>query len=64
LLLHHEHAVADVLPPHADHIRASLCSVEQQREREARLATDGMVRLKLRNLVIGPRMESVAFDLA
>src|SRR5262245_65143270 len=64
LLLHREHAVANVLPSHADHIGAPLSGVEQQREREPRLAADRMMRLELRDLVLGDRVESVALDRA
>ena len=56
--------LADVLPPHADHVAAPLCGVEQQRERETRLAADRMMRLELRDLVVGPSVESVALDRA
>src|SRR5262249_22154952 len=62
LLFHYERAVADVLAAHADHIAAALCGVEQKREREVRLRADWMMRLELRDLVFGPRMESVAID--
>src|SRR5215510_12684876 len=56
--------LADVLPPHADDIRAPLRAVEQERERETRLGPDGIVRLKLRNLFLGPGVESIALDCA
>ena len=56
--------LADVLPPHADHIAAPLCGVEQQCEREARLGADRMMCLELRDLVFRPRVESVALDRA
>src|SRR6516225_41700 len=64
LLLHREHAVLDVLAAHADYVAAPLRGVEQERERESRLAADGMMRLELRDLVFGPRVESVALDRA
>src|SRR5262245_44835016 len=64
LLLHHERAVADVLAAHAYHVGAPLRGIEQQREREARLRADGMIRLELRDLVFRPRVESVALDRA
>ena len=66
LLLDRQHArpLADVLAPHADDIAAPLCGVEQQREREARLGADRMMRLELRDLVVGPSVESVALDRA
>src|SRR5262249_20527134 len=54
--------VADVLAAHAHHIAAPLCGVEQQREREARLRADRMMRLELRDLIFRPRVESVALD--
>src|SRR5262249_12920388 len=54
--------LADVLPPHADDIGTPLRAVEQERERETRLRPDGIVRLKLGNLVLAPRVESVALD--
>ena len=47
--------LADVLPSHAHHIRRAVWArVEQQCEREARLAADRMMRLELRDLVVGP----------
>src|SRR5262249_2022279 len=49
---------------HADHIGTPLSGVEQQREREARLYADRMAGLVLRDLVLGPRVESVALDRA
>src|SRR5262245_55572372 len=61
-LLYGEHALANVLAAHAQDIAAPLCGVEQQREREARLRADRMMRLKLRDLFLAPRVESVAFD--
>src|SRR6516225_9801130 len=54
--------LADVLAAHARHVGAALRGVEQQRERKARLRADGIVRLELRDFVIGPSMESVALD--
>jgi hypothetical protein len=54
LLFHREHAVLDVLAAHADDIAAPLRGVEQQRQPKARLRADGMMRLELRNLVLGP----------
>src|SRR6516225_9686775 len=56
--------LADVLPPHADDIGTPLRAVEQKRERETRLRADGMMRLELRDLGVGPTMESVALDRA
>jgi hypothetical protein len=38
--------------------------VEQQRQREARLGANRMMRLELRDLVFRPRVESVALDRA
>ena len=64
LLFHRQHAVADMLAAHAHHIAAPLRRVEQQCEREARLGADRMMRLELRDLVIGPSVESVALDRA
>src|SRR5262245_39214857 len=64
LLLHVQRAVLDVLPSHADHIAAPLAGIEQQREREAWLRADRMMRLELRDLFLGPRMEAVALDRA
>src|SRR5262245_4762176 len=64
LLLHREHAALDMLPPHADYVGAPLCGVEQEREREARLRADGVMRLELRDLFLGPRVESIALDCA
>ena len=54
--------LADVLPPHADHVGAPLRGMEQEREREARLGADRVMRLELRDLVVGPSVESVALD--
>ena len=54
----------DVLAAHADDIAAPLRGVEQQRQREARLGADRMMRLELRDLVLGPSVESVALDRA
>jgi membrane fusion protein, heavy metal efflux system len=62
LLFHREHAVADVLAAHLDDIAAPLRRVEQQRQREARLAADRMMCLELRDLVVSPGVESVALD--
>src|SRR6184192_659573 len=62
LLFHCERAVADVLAAHADHVGAPLRGVEQEREREARLRANGMMRLELRNLFFGPCVKSVAPD--
>src|SRR5262249_33746387 len=45
LLLHREHAVADVLPPYLYDITTPLRRVEQQGERVARLRADWMMRL-------------------
>ena len=56
--------LADVLPSHANDIRAPLKRVEQQCKRETRLTADRMIRLVLRDLVVGPAMETVAFDRA
>src|SRR5262245_34939614 len=64
LLFHHEHAVLDVLAAHAHDIAAPLRGVEQQRKREARLRADWIVCLELRDLGVGPTMESVALDRA
>src|SRR5215471_2576003 len=62
LLLHMQPAVADMLPPHLDDIASALRGVEQQRE--PRLRADWMMRLELRDLGVGPAMESVALDRA
>src|SRR6266540_1055099 len=43
-LLQVQNAVADMLAAHVDDIAATLRGVEQQREREPRLASDRMVR--------------------
>src|SRR5262249_46269461 len=56
--------LTDVLPPHADDIGTPLRAVEQEREREARLRADWVIPLKLRDLGVGPTMESVALDSA
>src|SRR6516225_9347194 len=56
--------LADVLPPHADDIGTPLRAVEQKREREARLRADGMICLELRDLGVGPTMESIGLDRA
>src|SRR5947207_9055333 len=64
LLFHRELAVLDVLAAHADDIAAPLRGVEQQRQPKARLRADGMMRLELRNLVLGPCVKSVALDRA
>src|SRR5262249_11213608 len=61
-LPHREHAALDVLAAHADHVGAPLYGIEQEREREARLRADWMMRLELRDLFLGPRVESVALD--
>src|SRR5262249_11968890 len=62
LLLHRKHAIANVLAAHLDDIAAPLAGVDQQRERKARLRADWMMRLKLRDLVLGPRMEPITFN--
>src|SRR5262245_6458484 len=62
LLFHCERAIADVLAAHADHVGAPLRGVEQEREREARLRADRMMRLELRDLFFGPCVKSVALD--
>ena len=54
LLFHRQHAVLDVLAANANHIGATLRGVEQQRERKSRLGANRMMRLELRDLVIGP----------
>src|SRR5262245_32866381 len=54
--------LADVLPPHADDIGTPLRAVEQERERKTRLRANWMISLKLRDLGVGPTMESVALD--
>jgi hypothetical protein len=53
-----------MLPPYLYDITTPLRRVEQQCEREARLRADRMMRLELRNLVLCPRVESVALDRA
>src|SRR6516164_6358920 len=57
-------AVADVLASHLDYVGAPLRGVEQQREGEARLRADRMMCLELCDLVLIPRVESVALDRA
>src|SRR5262249_30388478 len=54
LLRDAEHAVLDVLPPHANDVAAPLRSVKPEPERKASLAADRIRRLELRNLVLGP----------
>ena len=55
--------VPDMLPPHDD-IAAPLRSVEPERESPPFTASDGMMRLKLCNLLFGPRREAVAYHAA
>ena len=63
-LLHREYAVADMLPPYLYDITTPLRRVEQQCEREARLRPDRMMRLELRNLVLGPGVIAITLDRA
>ena len=57
-----QHAVADVLRSHADHVAAPLRSVEQQPERQPRLAADRMVRFEKRDLGVGPGVMTGGLD--
>src|SRR6476620_2817977 len=61
-LLHRERTGADVLASDLDHIAPPLRGVQQQRKREARLRADWIMRLELRDLTIGPTVESVRPD--
>jgi hypothetical protein len=53
-LTHGQHAIADVLAPHADYVTTALSGVDPEREREPRLAADRVARLVLRDLGLGP----------
>jgi hypothetical protein len=60
-LLDVQNAVANVLAAHANNVAPTLRGVEQQREREPRLASDRMVELELCDLVFAPRGKAGAF---
>ena len=57
-LVEDQHAIladhVDVLPSEPYDVTAALAGVEQQREREARLAADRMLRLEALDLRLGP----------
>src|SRR5262249_9858846 len=59
LLAHGQHAIANVLASDADHVAAPLCRVESERHCGPRFRADRMVRLELRDLVLGPSVVSV-----
>jgi hypothetical protein len=50
----------DVLASHADDIAATLCGVQHERERETGAGVERMPRFELRDLVLGPRVMTVA----
>src|SRR5215472_15275994 len=54
-----QHAIADMLPPDAHHITAALRRVQYERKRQAWLGADRPARLELRDLRLGPSVESV-----
>src|SRR5262249_3137092 len=63
LLLDCQNPVTDVLLSHPHHITTTLSCVKQQREREACLCADPVLRLELRDVVFAPSLEASRFNL-
>src|SRR5215831_5173278 len=61
LLRYRQDAFADVLRPHAHDVAAALPGVEQKRHRQSGPRSDGVVRLELFYLALGPRMDAAGF---
>ena len=58
LLADVDHAIAHLRPAHAKNIAAPLGRVEEQRERQPRLAADRVPALKGENVVFGPCVDT------